>query len=153
MALTACGDDTTDTAGSASSVAPPAASASAIASAAPSTPAADTAAGTTDKAICESANKAGETMKDEFVAALQSGKEPTPAALKKILTAFTDRMTAATATASDSKVTAAVKQMGAEASKAAAAANPIEAADNPDFVKAGSDLTAACKAAGVTVNF
>jgi hypothetical protein len=153
MSLAACGDDAAPTAAPTPAVtaAPTTAATSAAASAAPS--AVGTASGSADRTLCASANKAGEAMKDSFVAAIQAGEQPTPAVLKKILLDFSDTVTTAAAAAGDSKVAAAVKQMAAQASKAAAAPNPIEAADNPVFVKAGSDLTAACKAAGVSVNF
>jgi hypothetical protein len=151
MALAACGDDAAPIAAPVTTVSVPAPT-SAAASVAASAEA-PSAGGSADQKLCTSANKAGEAMKDSFVAAVQAGGEPTPAALKKILLNFSDTVTTAAAAAGDSTVAAAVKKMAGEASKAAAAANPIEAADNPAFVKAGSDLTAACKAAGVSVNF
>ncbi|MGW1062821.1 hypothetical protein [Micromonospora rubida] len=105
-----------------------------------------------DKKLCESAKKAGDDMKAQFVAAMQSG-DPSPAVFKKILTDLDEKLTTLAATGSDGKVATALKQFGVEASKAAAAADPADAADNPAFEKAGADITAACKAAGVSVNF
>jgi nucleoid-associated protein YgaU len=89
-------------------------------------------------------------MTKELVAALQSGG--TPASFKKVLTNMDEKMTTLSA-ASDSKVAGAMKEVGVQAAEAAKAADPAEAADNPAFEKAGANLTAACKSAGVTVNF
>ncbi|WP_433344212.1 hypothetical protein [Micromonospora sp. CA-111912] len=155
MALTACGggEDTTTTAGStpSASTAPSSAAAS-PSSAPPSTAATGATGGTSDKKLCESAKKAGDDMKAQLVAALQSG-EPSPATFKKILTDLEGKMTTLASTGGDSKVATALKQFGVEAAKAAAAADPANSADNPAFEKAGADITAACKAAGVSVNF
>jgi hypothetical protein len=92
-------------------------------------------------------------MTDAFVAAMtNSAGGPSPAVLKKILNEFAADMTAVAASAGDSsKAAAASKQIGAAAAKAAAAADPAAAAANPAFEKAGANLTAACKAAGVNV--
>ncbi|MFI0796916.1 hypothetical protein ACH4OY_30155 [Micromonospora rubida] len=154
MALTACsGEDTKTTAGSTPSASTAPSSAAASASSAPSsTAAAGTTGGASDKKLCESAKKAGDDMKSQFVAAMQSG-EPSPAVFKKILTDLDEKLTTLAATGSEGKVATALKQFGVEASKAAAAADPADAADNPAFEKAGADITAACKAAGVSVNF
>ncbi|WP_320069301.1 hypothetical protein [Micromonospora sp. RTGN7] len=152
MALAACsGEDTTTTSGSAPSASTAASSAAPSASSAPSSAAAD---GTSDKKLCESAKKAGDQMKGELVSALQSeGGDVKPSTYKKILTDLNEKMAAVAAEGGDSKVAAALKQFGAEALKAAAAADPGTAAADPGFEKAGEDLTAACKAAGVTVKF
>ncbi|NBE80219.1 hypothetical protein [Micromonospora rubida] len=155
MALTACGgeEETPTTAGSTPSASTVPSSAAASASSVPSSSAAtDAKGGTSDKKLCESAKKAGNDMKAQFVAAMQSG-DPSPAAFKKILTDLDEKLTTLASTGGDSKVAAALKQFGVEASKAAAAADPADAADNPAFEKAGADITAACKAAGVNVNF
>jgi hypothetical protein len=155
LALAACGGADETTAGSA-----PAASATTAASAAAPTsaaPADSAGGGTSDKELCESANKAGEKMKKDFIAAFQAsggGELPPAAELKKVLTELNDELSAlAKSGAEDSKVVAALKTFGVEAAKAAKASDPATAADNPKFEKAGSDITAACKAAGVTVNF
>lgn len=157
MALTACGgEETTTTAGSTPSASTAPTSAAASASSAPSPSAAAGATGgtggTSDKKLCESAKKAGDDMKAQLVAALQSG-EPSPAVFKKILTDLEGKMTTLASSGGDSKVATALKRFGVEASKAAAEADPANAADNPAFEKAGADITAACKAAGVSVNF
>ncbi|MEE6263144.1 hypothetical protein [Plantactinospora sonchi] len=123
-----------------------------MASAAPSSPAA--AGGQSDKELCESVKKAGDKLKEAFIGAMTSGEEPEPAAFKGILTDMSEEVTALVAAAeADSKVAAALKAFGAETSKAASAADPVTAAANPAFEKAGADITAACKTAGVTVNF
>lgn len=151
MTLAACGDeDSTTAAGSApsASAAPssPAASASASASA--------SATGTlSDKELCNSAKKAGDDMKAKVIAAVQSGGDPAPAVFKEILGDLEEKVTALASAGGDGKVPAAMKRIAAEAGKAAAAADPATAADNPAFEKAGKDLTAACKAAGVNVIF
>ncbi|MEU7590555.1 hypothetical protein AB0A95_30230 [Micromonospora sp. NPDC049230] len=77
--------------------------------------------------------------------------EPTAADFRKILTELGTKATALAAAGGDSKVATALKPFGAEAAKAAAAADPGSAADNPAFLKAGKDLSAACKAVGVSV--
>ncbi|MEV4659733.1 hypothetical protein [Micromonospora sp. NPDC049301] len=150
-ALAACGDgDKATTAGSSS----PAPTSAAPTSAAPSTaatPTAPAASGASDKTMCESAQKAGDEMKAELVAIATAG-EPSAADFKKILTGLDQKVTEVAA-GGDSKVATALRQFGVLASKAAAAPDPAAAADNPAFEKAGADITAACKAAGVSVNF
>ncbi|RGC66478.1 hypothetical protein C5N14_24070 [Micromonospora sp. MW-13] len=155
LALAACGgEDTASTAGSAPSASTAASSAATSVSSAPSsTAAAGTTGGASDKKLCEAAKKAGDDMKAELVAALKSGNEPSPAMFKKILTALDEKVTALASTGGDSKVAIALRKFGAEAAKAASATNPADAADNPAFEKAGADITAACKAAGVSVTF
>ncbi len=155
LVLAACGGADETTAGSApaasSTVAAPAATPAA------STPADSAAGGTSDKDLCESANQAGEKMKKDFIAAFQAaggGELPPAAELKKILTDMNDELsTLASSGAEDSKVVAALEKFGSEATKAAKSSDPATAADNPEFEKAGSDITAACKSAGVQVNF
>ena len=151
LALAACGGGDDTTAAPAPSTTTAAAPAPSATSAAPSAATGGTGIGAGDKKICESANKAGEKMKDDFVAAMTSG-EPSPAKLKQILGELDSKLSAVAGDA-DTKVAAAAKQMAAEAEKAASAADPMDAAANSGFEKAGSDLTAACKAAGVKVNF
>ena len=145
LPLTACGgkDDTSTTAGSAPAASVPAAS-----------PAGgDTAGGANDKKLCESVRTAGEKMKSSLITALQSGEEPSPAVFKKILTDLDKEVTSLAEAGGDSEVGAALQKLGSEAAKAAKASDPAEAADNPEFEKAGTEITAACKSAGVDVNF
>ncbi|MEO3748552.1 hypothetical protein [Plantactinospora sp. B5E13] len=153
ITLSACGgEEPENTAGSTPSTSAAAPSASAPASSAPASAPAGAATG--DKELCESVKKAGEEMMDAFVAAFTSGNEPDSAELKKVLTDLSKELeTLAASGGADSKVVAALKGFGAEASKAASAADPMTAAENPAFEKAGSEITAACKTAGVTVNF
>ncbi|SCF14251.1 hypothetical protein GA0070607_6058 [Micromonospora coriariae] len=105
-----------------------------------------------DKKLCESAKKAGDDMKAVLIAVAKAG-EPSAADYKKILTELNQKVVDVAATGGDSKVSAALREFGAEATKAAAASDPAAAADNPAFLKAGADITAACKAAGVSVIF
>ncbi|WDZ84859.1 hypothetical protein [Micromonospora cathayae] len=150
--LAACGgEDTTDSAGSGSTTS---SVPSATAGTASSAPSASTAApGASDRDLCESVKKAGDEMRAELVKAMTAGGEPTAATFREILTGLEKKVTDVAATGGDGAVAAALKQFGAEAAKAAAATDPAAAADNPAFEKAGADITAACKAAGVDVNF
>ncbi|WBB79618.1 hypothetical protein O7606_26320 [Micromonospora sp. WMMD882] len=148
--LAACGgEDAADPAGSSSTTSSAPSSAATTASSAPSA----STAGASDKDLCESAKKAGDEMKAELVKAVSSGSEPTPAVFQKILTDLEKAVTGLAATGGDSPVATALKQFGVEAAKAASEADPAAAADNPAFEKAGADITAACRAAGVDVNF
>ncbi|MFC4019462.1 hypothetical protein ACFOW4_16175 [Micromonospora sp. GCM10011542] len=156
MTLAACGgEDTTTTAGSTPS-ATTASSAAASASSAPSASTGTTAA-MSDKELCEAVEKAGNEMRPALAAAmqsaLQSGEEPSPVVFKEILTGLEQKITKAVPAGANSEAATAVKRFAAEAAKAAAAKNPVDASENPAFEKAGADITAACKAAGVTVNF
>jgi hypothetical protein len=144
MTLSACAEEATPTA--ASTPAGSATSAPASAAAA--------AGGKTDKELCESAKKLGDEMTSAVVEGLKAANgDPSPDVFKKILTDMEAGMTTLIATGGDGKVTAAMKQIAAESGKAAAAADPVTASDTPAFAKAGADLTAACKAAGVVVKF
>ncbi|GIJ34741.1 hypothetical protein Vse01_38890 [Micromonospora sediminimaris] len=107
-----------------------------------------------DKQLCESAKQASDKMKEDLVAAVSSGSEPSPALFQKILSGLQNEVTRVAGTgATDSKVVAALEEFGAEAGKAANATDPATAADNPGFEKAGAALSTACKSAGVSVNF
>lgn len=151
LALTACsGEDADTTAGPTPTTS---ATSSAAASAAPT--ASTAAAGAVapgDKKLCESVKKAGDEMRKDFIAAMQSGGGPSPALLKKVLNQMNKKMTTLSA-GSDSKVAGAMKKFGAQAAKSAKAADPATAASNSAFEKAGANLTAACKPTGVNVNF
>ncbi|WP_307871740.1 hypothetical protein [Micromonospora sp. U21] len=148
MTLAACGgEDSATTAGST-----PSASTASSSAAAPSTSASTTAAAS-DKELCESAKKASDDGRALLLKAVQSGKAPTPAEFKEILTDLEQKFTTAAAAGGDGKVAPIMKQFAAEAAKAAAAADPATAADSPAFVKVGADLSAACKAVGVTATF
>lgn len=145
VALSACGDEATETTAGSSPGASPAST-----SAAPSSPAA---ASMSDKEICEAVKKAGDEMKELVITAAQSGKTPTAAEFQKMLTDMQTTATSLASSGGEGPVTTAMKQLVAEVSKAATAADPMTAADNPAYVKAGADLTAACKTAGVNINF
>ncbi|MBB4693077.1 hypothetical protein [Paractinoplanes abujensis] len=72
---------------------------------------------------------------------------------KRILTVFAAGLTKA-AGSSETEVGAAVKEVVARSSEAAAAADPMTAIEqDPNWEQAGSDLTAACKTAGVKINY
>ncbi|MEO3781303.1 hypothetical protein ABGB16_31825 [Micromonospora sp. B11E3] len=146
LALAACGgEDTETTAGRA-----PSASSAPATSSAPSPSAA--VATKSDKELCESAKKVGAEMKAKLVAAVQSG-DSSPATFRKVLTGLSEKVTEVASAGGDGKVTTAMKQFAAEAAKAAGAADPATAADNPALTKAGADLSAACKAVGVSATF
>jgi hypothetical protein len=146
LALTACGGDEPTTTAAPAPVATTASSAPAAADPA--------AGGSSDKEICEAAKKAGQAMKTAVVDAFKAGAQPSPDAFKKILDDLDQQLTTLAAGAEgDSKVAAALKKISAEAAEAAKAADPVEAAAKSSFEKAGTDLTAACKAVGIDVNF
>ncbi|GIJ81207.1 hypothetical protein Xph01_56390 [Micromonospora phaseoli] len=107
-----------------------------------------------DKKLCESAKEASKEMRDALVEAIQAGDEPSPALFKEVFAGLEEKLVTLAATGTgDSKVVAALGKFSTEAGRAAAAADPATAADNPAFEKAGADLTAACKKAGVSVTF
>ncbi|MBQ1051990.1 hypothetical protein KBX50_26470 [Micromonospora sp. C51] len=152
LALAACGGEEAAPTGGASPSATVASATSAASTAAP--PTADAADVVSDKQLCESAKQASDKMKEDLVAAVSSGSEPSPALFQKILSGLQNEVTRVAATgATDSKVAAALEEFGAEAGKAANATDPATAADNPGFEKAGAALSTACKSAGVNVNF
>ncbi|WP_203823458.1 hypothetical protein [Actinoplanes palleronii] len=161
LSLAACSDDDKTEAGaatptSAAAIAPSAAPSSAPVLDPESNPDAggNQAAGVADKELCTATNTAGEAMKKAIVT-LMSANSGTiaPADAKAILADFNKQVTTALGSVVTSKVAVSAKAVADEAAKAAAAADPITAAAEPGFEKAGTDFTAACKAAGVAVNF
>lgn len=140
MSATACGsdDDTTPAAAGNAPAATTAAPAATTAAAAPS-----------DKELCETAQKADKEMRQKLVETLGSGKEPEPSFYGNLYTEMADRMK----NTGDGAVADAMNEFAAGLDKAAAAKDPGEAGDNPAVEKAGAKITAACKAAGVPVNF
>ncbi|MFI6235335.1 hypothetical protein ACIBD9_17400 [Micromonospora sp. NPDC050784] len=149
-ALAACGDSDKATTAGPTTPAATSAAPSAVATSAAATPASSPAGGAaTDKQLCEAVKKASDEMRAEMVKVVTTG-EASAADFKKILTGLEQKVTAAAATG-DGKLADAVRTFGAEAAKAAAAADPATAADNPAFEKAGKDVSAACKATGVSV--
>ncbi|MGI5521114.1 hypothetical protein ACQEUX_09165 [Micromonospora sp. CA-259024] len=150
-ALAACGDgDAATTAGPTTPASTSAAPSSAATSAAatPTSPAAG--GGASDKELCESAKKVSDEMKAELVKVATAG-QPSAADFRKILTELEQKVTTVASAGGDSKLAASLRQFGAEAAKAAAAADPATAADNPAFEKAGTDISTACKAVGVSL--
>ncbi|HET9516608.1 MAG TPA: hypothetical protein VFO77_02655 [Actinoplanes sp.] len=137
LALAACGTEST--------TATPAAPATATTTA---QAAADTG---NDKEVCTAAEEAKKAMVKALTAALT--EEADPGAISKVLTDYEKSVSAAVAGAGDSAVTSAAKATAAAAAAAAADSDPLAATDKPDFAKPGTDLAAACKAAGVTVSF
>ncbi|GAA2623727.1 hypothetical protein [Paractinoplanes durhamensis] len=149
IALAACGQDTDTTAPAATAVA--ATPAAATSPAAPATSAAAVAA-KADKEVCEDATKAAESLKKAVLVLAQSGNEIAPADAKALLTDFANNLTKA-GEGADGKVATAIKANADAARKAAAAKDPLTAADTAESAKAGKDLNAACKAAGVKTTF
>lgn len=141
MSATACGSDD-DTTPAAAGNAPAATTAAPAAT----TPAA---AAPSDKELCETAQKADKEMRQKLVETLGSGKEPEPSFYGNLYTEMADRMK----NTGDGAVADAMNEFAAGLDKAAAAKDPGEAGDNPAVEKAGEKITAACKAAGVPVNF
>jgi hypothetical protein len=150
MGLAACSGE--DTATTTTTAPAPVASVAPSATSAP-VRAVPSSSGASDKEICASVKKAGDKMKTELIAALQSGGDPSPALFKKILTDMNEEMDRLAAVGGDSEVAATLTKFGKEAAKAASSADPAGAADNPEFEKAGADITAACEPTGVDVNF
>ncbi|MEU4570822.1 hypothetical protein [Micromonospora sp. NPDC023956] len=155
LTLAGCGGADDTTAGPAPSAGP-----TSSATSTPSSPTTSSApapstsvGGTGDKEICTSVKEIGNDMKASLVTALQADQAAAPAAFRKVLTDLEGKLTALAATGGDTAVTTAIRAFTTEAAKAAKAADPATAADNPAFEKAGTDLTAACKKAGVEVNF
>src|SRR5690606_31586855 len=136
---------------------PPASGASApTADSASSAPSSSAPAGNTgdmsDRELCEAANKAGNAMKDALMAFMKSGREPSAADYKKILTDLGEQLTTLASSGAATPGATALKHLAAQAATAAGAADPAGAIDNPVFDKAGDALPAACAAAGVAVN-
>ncbi|GIF26584.1 hypothetical protein BJ973_001028 [Actinoplanes tereljensis] len=144
MGISACGDDADTAAGTSTTTV-----ASAAAPAAEATTAA--AAGVSDKELCEQANKAADSFKKAALTLAAAGDIPVTDA-KAMLTDFASTLTKL-ADSGDGAVATALKANADAALQAAGEPNPVEAADTPESEKAGKDLNAACKAAGVTTVF
>ena len=144
MGLAACGEGTDTAAPAAETTTAPATTAAEATTAAP-------AAGTADKAVCEQAEKAAKAFKKAVIVLAQSGEIAATDA-KAMLTDFANGLTKV-AEGADGEVATAVKANADAARKAAGAKDPVEASDSPEAAKAGKELNAACKAAGVTTNF
>jgi hypothetical protein len=136
MALAACGGK--EAASTAAPGAPAATTVAADASAAADTNSA-TGAGN-DTTLCNAAKNAHLELRKQFTGS------PSPEAAKKALTDMGEALTALAATGGNGKVATAISQYAAAVTKAVAAADP---GDDPAMGKAGEELRAACKAAGV----
>ncbi|MDR7275210.1 hypothetical protein [Catenuloplanes atrovinosus] len=148
LMLSACGGDnstTTDTAAPAASATTAATTAAPAASEAPATTAAS------DKEICEAAVTGAKAFQDQVQKAIASGTMPGEAEIKAAMATMGEGL--AIAQGGDSAVAKAAQAYVAENSKALAAADPATASETPEFQKAASDFDAACKAAGVPINF
>ncbi|TDB79070.1 hypothetical protein [Micromonospora sp. KC721] len=103
-----------------------------------------------EKKLCEAAKKIGDESRTALVKAASSGEDVTPV-VKKAYTEMAKGLADTAATAGPgSEVAPALVAFGTEAGKAA---KDMAAADSPALEKAGKDLTAACKKAGVAINF
>ncbi|GIF06604.1 hypothetical protein [Actinoplanes siamensis] len=148
LSLGACSDDDKTEAGASSAGTSTATSAAAAPPVGATSAAA--AGGASDKAICEETNKAGEAMKESLLGSMKDG-DFQPAEAKKMLEDFSTAVTAA-AGSGTSKIATGAKSLADIATKSASAADPLTAVEDPAFEKAGTELAAACQAAGVKVN-
>ncbi|WIM94215.1 hypothetical protein ACTOB_006220 [Actinoplanes oblitus] len=161
LSLAACSDDDKTEASGTPTTAATSASAPAATSSAPDVSISESGAipgsaanGSADKVVCEASNTAGEAMKTAMLKIMKAGNgDIKPADAKAILDDFTKSVNQALDQAPESTVSTAAQKVADEAAKAASAADPVEAAAAPGFEKAGTELTAACKAAGISVNF
>jgi hypothetical protein len=110
------------------------------------------AAAPSDKEICESANKASESMKDAMTTIYQTTGDLKPADQQKVLADLAKQLDKAVGT-SETEVGKAVKLISSQATEAAAAKDPTAALDTPESEKSGEALNAACKKAGVTTQY
>jgi hypothetical protein len=110
------------------------------------------AAALSDKEICEAANKASDSMKKAMETIYKTTGDLKPADQQTILADMAKQLDKATE-GGTSEVAKAVKVISSQATEAAAAKDPTAALDNADSAKAGKDLNAACKKAGVTTNY
>ncbi|WFE94116.1 hypothetical protein [Micromonospora sp. WMMD987] len=155
-ALAACSAEETPT-----TAAPSATATTAVPSASPSSAAGDptTAAGptaaadpTVDKKLCTTAKKIADETKADVVKAATSGGDPNPA-LKKAYTEMATGLAKATAGSPASEVVTALAAVGVAAGRVATAPDMDAAADRPEFQKTSAMANAACKKAGVDINF
>ncbi|TDC40980.1 hypothetical protein [Micromonospora sp. KC213] len=147
LALAACGGEQP------SKTAPPtlpATTSVADAPAAAATASAVAADPASEKKLCEAAKKIGDESKAALVQAVTSGGDAT-AVMKKAYTDMAKGMADTAATAGPGSAVAPVLiAFGTEVGKAA---EDVAAADSPALEKAGKDVNAACKKAGVAINF
>lgn len=140
----------TATAGAASSVSPSTAASPATTDpAANPTGAANPAA---DKRLCTTAKKIAEKTKVDVMKAAMSGGDPNPA-IKKAYTEMATELAKATAGTPGSEAVTALAAFGAAAGRVATAPDMDAAASGPEFQKTSAMANAACKKAGVDINF
>lgn len=166
--LAACGDSDTESAAPTSAASGnPAASAAAgggataEGSTAASAPAGGSADGSsaaggrkvTDKGLCTTVRTAGSTLKDSITQAQRADGHVEAADAKKAFVTFRDTLNGALGFAEATKVTEATRAIADEVGKASEKPDPITAAADAGFDQLSSNLTTACKAVGVTVNF
>ncbi|MER7167473.1 hypothetical protein ABT336_15565 [Micromonospora sp. NPDC000207] len=146
LTLTACGgEDATPAA------ATPTTAATSAATPALASPAVDP---VSDKEVCEKAQKTSTEMTQAILKAAATEGEASTNATKALLTQMTKDLAETAASGSpDSEAVTALTAVNAEIVKASTAADPLTAMDNPASEKAGKDFNAACKKAGVEVNF
>ena len=118
---------------------------------APATSSAPAAAAASDKEICNAAVKATTAFGEKLAESLKAGKELTSADIQALLNAMATDLSVAEGGTSD--VAKSAQVMVAELKKVAASADLATAEDSPEYQKAGTELDAACKAAGVEINF
>ena len=141
---------TSATAGAASSVSPSTAASPATTDpAANPTGAANPAA---DKRLCTAAKKIAEKTKVDVMKAAMSGGDPNPA-IKKAYTEMATELAKATAGIPGSEAVTALGAFGAAAGRVATAPDMDAAASGPEFQKTSAMANAACKKAGVDINF
>jgi hypothetical protein len=106
-----------------------------------------------DRTLCKQARKAVNAQKDAVLhLTAETRGNLSPGDFKVIMFDLSEQLTAAAGTV-DSEVAKAMKAMAKQSRKAGAATDPVSAAEKPAFAEAGTELTAACRKAGVKVTF
>jgi hypothetical protein len=147
LSLAACSEEAPAT-----SAQPPAATTAAAPAATAEATTPPAAAGSSDKEICEAANKANESLKKAMTTLFQTTGDISAADQKAMLTDLAKQLDKA-AEGSDTAVAKAVRLISSQATEAAAAKDPTTALDTPESEKSGKALNAACKKAGVTTRY
>ncbi|GIF07376.1 hypothetical protein [Actinoplanes siamensis] len=106
-----------------------------------------------DKAVCDTVNKAGSTMKNGISEAQKQDGHVEAEDARKAFSTFHTTVDEALVLARDTEVTVAARAVADEVAKAARSADPIGTAADAGFAELSEKLTAACGTAGVTVNF
>lgn len=105
-----------------------------------------------DKKLCTAAKKIATTTKTDVMKAAMSGGDPNPA-IKKAYTEMATGLAKATADSPASEAVTALGAFGAAAGRVATAPDMDAAASGPEFQKTSAMANAACKKAGVDINF